>query len=465
MNLLMSFLGRFIAILPRSFAEAICNAIGWILAVFPSPRKRVVHANLAHCFPEKSHSEIHKIAIETCRRTIEMGMFVLASPYIKLDELKQRVKISEYLKGEMKKFAASPRPLVLMIPHFCMMESITIMPAISEVKMPKTGVFYRPFDNPKMEKWIKNTREKYGLNLLSRRDGLLVACDYLKRGDCISILIDQDAGGMGALSMFFDRTCSCSEIAGLLIERTKCMSAIFWARRTGFWRSEISGKYFENDSAENVVIKVNRWLEDTLKTDSELCADWLWLHKRWKTQTIPAFRFKIFHRKDKLDDYKKFYNLKELPRVTRFYVSMPEDSAKLNSAIAAVRALYKSRPDVAFEALCKPEFKETLEKFEWFDKVTVLGKDSKSDAETLKLIREHYPELLIIFENGAFANSINCAIKPLQTYAFIEDGQKTKANCVYKLKSAEKNLPYAKKLEVFLKAFGLEGEVDDTNLS
>lgn len=466
MNFLMSFLGRFLAFIPRSFAKSLCDGIGWLVAEFPSPRRRVIRANLRHCFPDISEERLKKLSLESCRRTIEMALFVLASPYISIEELKRRVKISDYLNEQLRLLEENPRPVVLMIPHFCMMESITIMPAVSKHKLPRTGVFYRPFDNAGMEKWIKSTRERYGINLLSRRDGLLVALDYVKRGDCIAILFDQDAGSIGALSMFFDRVCSCSEIAGLLIERTKCLAGVFWARRTAFWESEIYGEYIEADSAENVIIKANRWLEDKLKTDEELCVDWLWLHKRWKTQSNPRKRFRIEHRKNHLADYAKFYNLDALPRKTRFFATLSESEANLIPSLAAVKALRKSRPDAALEAICRPEFAEFLKQTGLFEGVSAIPEGDKParDSALLK-IKKRYPDVLINFENSAFAELVRRAVEPLQCFAFTCVGESSKADCLCRLDSKQSNLPYLERLGIFMKYFGLEGEIDKSLLS
>lgn len=455
----MSFLGRFLAFIPRSFAKSLCDGIGWLVAEFPSPRRRVIRANLRHCFPDISEEKLRRISIESCRRTIEMALFVLASPYISLEELKGRVKISEYLNEQLRKLEENPRAVVLMIPHFCMMESITIMPAVSKYKLPRTGVFYRPFDNAGMEKWIKSTRERYGINLLSRRDGLLAALDYIKRGDCISILFDQDAGGLGALSMFFDRVCSCSEIAGLLVERTKCLAGVFWARRTAFWESEIDGEYIETDSAERVIIKANRWLENKLKSDEELCVDWLWLHKRWKTQSNPRKRFRLEHRKIHLREYLDFYGLKALPRKAEFFVALPREDAKLLDSLVALEALRRSRPDAALLALCAPKDAEFLAQTGLFESVFEIPDTDRAQRKSALLkIKNRYPDVLIAFENSALLAELKRAIDPLQTYTFVNSGENTKANCVCRLPSDGENLPHIKKLEIFMQYFGLETE-------
>ena len=243
MKTFMTLLGRLLALLPRRASAALCRGIGWLVATFPSPRRRALYANIYRCFPSLSKSEIRSIALDSATRTIEMALFVLASPYMPQKELKERISLSDFVKAELKRREGMQRPLLLLIPHFCMAESITLLPLVSETPLPRTGVFYRPFDNPSLEEWIRKTREKYGINLLSRREGLIISLDYMRRNECVAVLYDQNMNKAGVLSMFFDRICSTSEIGGLLAERTKCDVGIFYARRTGFWRAAIDAEY------------------------------------------------------------------------------------------------------------------------------------------------------------------------------------------------------------------------------
>lgn len=125
--------------------------------------------------------------------------------------------ISREVLGELEKNSKNPRPTVLMIPHFAMMETITMFPLLVDIPIPQTGVFYRPFDNKDLEDWIKESRERFGVELVSRKGGVLGAIDFLKKNGILAVLFDQNAGGSGATSLFFDRVCSTSELSGILL--------------------------------------------------------------------------------------------------------------------------------------------------------------------------------------------------------------------------------------------------------
>lgn len=65
----------------------------------------------------------------------------------------------------------------------------------------------------------KKSRQRFGIEMLSRRDGILDAVKILKNNGCVAVLFDQNAGGAGCESLLFDRLCYTSELAGILTEK------------------------------------------------------------------------------------------------------------------------------------------------------------------------------------------------------------------------------------------------------
>ena len=157
MKILLKSLGFIFANSPEWAVNALCRFVGWLIYAFPSRRINVAFSNVCHCFPGMPREEVKKTVFESCCRMVEMALFVLSSPYISKDRLKKNVVISREVLGELEKNSKNPRPTVLMIPHFAMMETITMFPLLVDIPIPQTGVFYRPFDNKDLEDWIKES--------------------------------------------------------------------------------------------------------------------------------------------------------------------------------------------------------------------------------------------------------------------------------------------------------------------
>lgn len=462
MKMFLSIIGRFFALMPRSFSSGICKFFGFLIIYAPNSRARVAFANIKRCFPNLSESEIREIACESAKRMVEMGLFVLASPYIGEKELKKRIRISEFLNSEIAKLQDNPRPLVLMIPHFCMMESITMLPMLSPLKMPKTGVFYRPFDNAGIESWVKETRERYGIHLLSRKDGLFAANDFLKNNGCVGVLFDQDAGAAGALSPFFGRLASTSEIGEVLAHRWKSGVAVVWAKRTGFWSAEIDGEFIEGSESEEILFNLNLWLENKIKSDETAKRDWLWLHKRWKTQTHPKYRFQIRHRRVVFEEYLSRFNLKELPRRSNFMFKMPSCLSDAVSVLPIFSTLRKARPDAAFTLLFDENIAECFKGLGVAERVVSLPLCAAERKKVLKSLGEEYPELLAVLDSsgkcGFDAKFINAA----QSYGFFKKGGRKPNGVKFcaELSEGDFSKPILSRVEIMLKKYGLKEPLD-----
>ena len=134
-------LGYVLAKTPESLLRGVCCFVARFMDFFMASRMRVAFSNLSHCFPEMDGAQIKETGRESARRMVEMALFVLASPHIPLDALKKRIKIDEKMLGQLFELLDNPQPAVILVPHFCMMESITLMPALVGKPLPKIGVF------------------------------------------------------------------------------------------------------------------------------------------------------------------------------------------------------------------------------------------------------------------------------------------------------------------------------------
>ncbi|MDR0902204.1 MAG: hypothetical protein LBM92_05480 [Opitutaceae bacterium] len=355
--------GWLVAHAPRIFLRALANLLGCAILLIPR-RRAILFSNLHHAFPEKPSAWRARVARLSCVRLVETGMLSLASPFFSDERVWCAAEVSPELEAIMRARAVEGRPLLIGTLHFAYWECLTwlglLCPGITG-----TGVIFRPLKNPALNEWVKQTRERHGVLLLSRKNGLQDAFRIMRRGGVVSLLFDQNAGGNGALTLLLGRVCSTSELAGTFAEKFGAKVVVFYPRRLGFWAIRFEAVEIGNDgTAAGTTLALNRWLETLLAGDDEFCASWLWSHGRWRTQDVPSQRLRLEARRDLLDADLSARGLARatMPRNTRFWVTMPGSRDDCAAALPLLRRLRLSRPDAEITLLAEAAQAGFLEK-------------------------------------------------------------------------------------------------------
>jgi len=407
----LASLGRALAALPLFVPAAIARLFGWLIFVLFRRRVRAMLANLHHAFPEMSERRRRAIGLESCRRMVEMSLFVLASPYFS----RRRIRRCFTADPSLDALVDTSRPGVVLVPHFSLMEAITLIPAFYD-NYPRdekftVGVFYRPFASASLERWVRRTRERHGLRLLSNKRGFLGAARILAGNGRVAVLFDQNAATAGALTLFFDRLASTGELAGILAERHRADTHLLFVERTGFWRGRARCEPTAGvgATAAEVTVAANRHLEKLMRSSDSQCADWLWLHRRWKVATRPATRLRLPEfKRDLLAPSLAAAGLDAVPRVERFWFRLPGNLAGALLAVPLLRAIRAARPDARIGVLAASE--------QWRDLFTESGvaddyyalppADADPDAVDAfwRRRRLDYPDAVFVFAEDAAAD-------------------------------------------------------------
>jgi lauroyl/myristoyl acyltransferase len=246
-KLLIHATGWLVAHAPHVFLRPLARLLGRVILLIPK-RRHLLFSNLHHAFPGRPRAWHARVARLSCARLIETGMLSLASPFFSDARIRRMAALSPELEAIMRGRAAAgaitsdtgtaaavpARPLLIGTLHFAYWECLTwlglLCPGIAG-----TGVIFRPLKNPVLNAWVKQTRERHGVLLLSRKNGLQDAFRIMRRGGAVSLLFDQNAGLNGALTLLLGRVCSTSELAGTLAAKFGAKVVIFYPRRLGFW--------------------------------------------------------------------------------------------------------------------------------------------------------------------------------------------------------------------------------------
>ncbi len=463
---LLAGLGRLLAATPEGILAGLCRFLGWLAASVPGKRRRTLRANLHHAFPEKTEAWRRAIALESAQRSVEMALFVLASPYFSKERLKKQFTLSDELRQLLDTFAADPHPVVVLSPHFSLMEANTLVPMLYGKPLPTLSAVYRPFDAPAVERWVKHTRERWGMKLLSRKEGSFQAVDVLRGNGAVVFLFDQNAGGRGALSLFMGRICSTSELAGLLAEKCKARVAFIYPERRGFMRSSIRGEYLNVASkSDDVLFASNQWLENKLRGSDDVCADWLWLHNRWRNQDGWDKRFRLEQKRSVLPEQLASLGLTTLPRRTRFFIRLPNWLGDVVMALPLVNTLRQSRPDAELTLIAQPGVVPLLERLGVGDRYLAVPPKGQGQYKFFCGLREEYPDVYILFTNSPRGDYGARATNAPQRFGMVRPGKRRPMlTHAWKVPQEldETKLHQTRVWENFFQHFGLRQELDLT---
>ncbi len=400
MPALVRFLSFLVRNLPEFILRGICYFLGAVLYAIPSKR-RVVLSNLAHVYPERSLSSLRKTARINCRRTIEMGLFALASPGYDERTIRKRLSFGSGYEETYRLFAG-PDPMVILLPHNYLNEMAVFEPALLGLPPGRAAAIFRPIDNPHIDEWVRTTRERAGLRLLSRRRGLEAAFDHLRASGHLAVLADQSAGDKGVLGRVAGRTASLSPLPDLLTRKVPAQLLFVYLERTGFFRAVLHLEPAPHRDLPPSVLFAD-WLTDKLLHSPGWDTNWLWMHRRWKTQRQPSRRLRLEQKRGFSPGFHAA--AADRPRADRFLLRLPDRLEDLVMSVPLVRAIRRGRPDVRLTLVLRPSFGPLA------DLLEIPGDDRlEADGRTpegrrlLRARRAEFPDTAILFTDDPRAD-------------------------------------------------------------
>lgn len=448
---------------PESILRIASVVTGNLMFVALRSRRRLILSNLHHAFPERPPEWHRKIGRESCVRLVETGLLSLAIPYFSQERIYWMIHPSSEVLPVIADVLAAGRSNVFLSPHLAYWELETAFPLVIPQEMPEFGIIFRPLDHPGADEYIKKTRERFGMKLLSRKQGFADALKILRRGGYVGILFDQNAGMQGALTTFLGRVCSTTELPGILGEKFNSRVVVMYPRRISFWRVDLSlAELPAGPESADITIAMNRWLERKLSSDDNVCASWLWLHDRWRNQDIPSKRFRLEAKRDLLSAEMVARHWTSLPRRTRIYIRMPNWLGDVVMALPLLRALRVGRPDAELVLVVRPAFAPWLESIGLAERVIPLPpRGPKYFAEFWKL-RDAFPDIWLLFTNS-FRGDLEARLAGApQRFGIVRPGRpRPLLSHSYRVppEFAEADHHQIELWENFLRAFGLQAEI------
>jgi lipopolysaccharide heptosyltransferase II len=424
LTLLLQTLGWLIAHTPEALLRLLAAALGDALYFGLPRRRRLAVSNLHHAFPERAAAWHRAMARESFRRLIETGLLSLATPFLDETRLRAIVCASPALLDAYARHRADPAATLICSPHIAYWEVQTAQPLIIPGPFPEFGTIFRPLDNASANAFIVKSRERFGMKLLSRKQGFAEGLKILRRQGMIGVLFDQNAGLQGALTTLFGRVCSTTELPGLMAEKFSARVYGIFPRRLGFWRVEIGCSILAHDNTTaGVTLALNRWLERLLSSDDNVCASWLWSHDRWRNQDIPAARFRLAAKRDLLAADLAARSLAALPRRTRIFIRLPNWLGDVVMALPLLRALRQSRPDAEITLIAARAFLPLLRDWHVADHLEALPARGSGYFLHFWRLRTRYPDVVLLFTNSLRGDLEAWLMRSPQRFGLLRPGR------------------------------------------
>jgi Kdo2-lipid IVA lauroyltransferase/acyltransferase len=270
---------RALARLPLGWVRALGNVLGHILYVVVVPRRRVVHVNLALCFPDRSQAQ---------RRALARQVFVfVAQAWLDRSWLwhgdagraRRRLTLTGAV-GELRDGQAT----VIFAPHFVGMDAGWT--ALTQQVPRAFTTIYTDQSDKVVDEWILRGRRRFGTaRLFGRADGVKTVVSALREGAPLYLLPDMNFGPEESVFVPFygvpaATVPSLSRFARL--GRAKVVPVITRMTREGY-EVEVKPAWagFPTDDLVADTALMNERLARYIDT---MPAQYYWVHKRFKSR-------------------------------------------------------------------------------------------------------------------------------------------------------------------------------------
>jgi Kdo2-lipid IVA lauroyltransferase/acyltransferase len=268
-----------LSVLPLPMIRALGWALGWTLYVLVGARRKVVHTNLALCFPDLSVDERRQLARQSFIYFAQAWLDRAWVWHAPKSVVLERVRIT----GAPQQLVGT-EPTVVFVPHFVGMDAA--LPSVSHLPPRMSTTIYTDQSNKLVDRWIFRGRQRFGnLRLFGRIDGVRPVISALRRGEPLYLLPDMDFGPEDSVFVpFFGiptaTVPSLSRFATL--GRTKVIVALSRMTRSGY-EVEILPPWpdFPGDDPVADTALMNARLESYIRA---MPAQYYWVHKRFKTR-------------------------------------------------------------------------------------------------------------------------------------------------------------------------------------
>lgn len=275
--------------LPRRLVLALGRGLGRVWGALDARHLRVAADNLRQAFPDWDERRVQATARAVYAH---FGAVILDLCWMAGRPAEELLALAD-LDGveHLQNARAAGRGVVSPSGHLGNWE---IQAAASVPKVGNVAMIARPLDNPALDRRLNELRTSTGNTVIYKQKALAQVMQTIRSGGIVAILIDQNMQAKdGIFVRFFGRPACTTTVAAALALKTGC--AIVPVRcllqKNGRYRMVYgppvdwprTGRKDEDVAAltQHLTSIIEGWVRESPE-------QWLWLHRRWKTQPVAA---------------------------------------------------------------------------------------------------------------------------------------------------------------------------------
>jgi KDO2-lipid IV(A) lauroyltransferase len=281
-----SVVGGFVGLLPRRAALGFGRALGRLWGALDRRHLEVAVANLRAAFPDWDDAKLHRTARGVYQHFGTVLIDILWLSRRSRPELEALIEITgrEHVTTAM----ARGKGVINTTAHLGNWELHGVGHGLCIAPL---GLVARPLDNPALDARLCAFRTAFGNTVIYKRKALSQVLRLLRDGKGVALLLDQNVHEQdGIFITFFGRPAATTTVAAALALKTG--SAIVPSRTEllpdGRYRLSYEPALALDPEAPDrdaeiarvtqlLATRTEAWIRDTPE-------QWLWIHKRWKTQ-------------------------------------------------------------------------------------------------------------------------------------------------------------------------------------
>lgn len=264
-------------ILPPTWVDALGRLLGACAYYLFASRRRTVLRNLRIAWGDSlDATALHALVRQTFRHAganLLGGVRCMVMDDKRISRhvaIEGREMVQDYLKQ-------SGKGAIFALVHMGNWEILARIASLIAPGVP-AGAFFRPLNNPLMNRMTMRRRAQSGTQLFSNKERFSTSCNLVRNGGMLGILADQHAGRSACFTPFFGRTTACTPLVDLLHRRTGAQ--VFFVSitrdRPAHWHIKITAHTPDHPITTPSIM---RGLETSLSLSP---CDGFWLHNRWK---------------------------------------------------------------------------------------------------------------------------------------------------------------------------------------